>query len=605
MRSPARVLNSLTKHSQITEYRFERLYRILFNEEMYYLAYQRIYAKPGNMTQGADGKTIDRMSLSRIEKLIASLKDESYSPQPSRRVHIPKKNGKTRPLGVPSFDDKLVQEVVRMVLEAIYEGHFEDTSHGFRPHRSCHTALNAVQKTFTGKKWFIEGDIKGFFDNVNHDILIDILKERISDERFIRLIRKFLKAGYLEQWQFHGTYSGMPQGGIISPILANIYLDKLDKYMKEYASKFDKGDRGRQQREYEVLTYQKRLVMRELKTATNNVERKVLVNRLKEIDKTRSAMPCFDPMDGNFKRLKYVRYADDFLIGIIGSKEDAVKIKDDIKRFLADRLALELSDEKTLVTHTEKPAKFLGYEIMARRSMDHTRTRSGLQRRPWLGTIVLNVSYETVLKRLQSYDAVRITQVNRKETLKPSSRKYMVNRQDADILAQYNLELRGFYNYYSIADNISYWGWKFNYFMKYSMLKTLGRKHKRTVGQILEKYRDGTDVVIPYKDNKGNEKQRVWYNGGFRCKRFTDIYEDNHYDNIPNTMYLPAPTLVERLKEKRCELCGKMGDLVMHHVRNINQLKADTRWNTMMIKRHRKTLAVCHDCDALIHKSYD
>ena len=115
MRSPARVLNSLTKHSQTTEYRFERLYRILFNEEMYYLAYQRIYAKPGNMTQGADGETIDRMSLPRIEKLILSLKDESYSPQPSRRVHIPKKNGKTRPLGVPSFDDKLVQEVVPFV----------------------------------------------------------------------------------------------------------------------------------------------------------------------------------------------------------------------------------------------------------------------------------------------------------------------------------------------------------------------------------------------------------------------------------------------------------------------------------------------------------
>ena len=141
-----------------------------------------------------------------------------------------------------------------MVLEAIYEGHFEDTSYGFRPHRSCHTALNAVQKTFTGKKWFIEGDIKGFFDNINHDILIDILKERISDERFIRLIRKFLKAGYLEQWQFHGTYSGMPQGGIISPILANIYLDKLDKYMKEYAAGFDRGNRVRACREYEVLT---------------------------------------------------------------------------------------------------------------------------------------------------------------------------------------------------------------------------------------------------------------------------------------------------------------------------------------------------------------
>ena len=154
MRSPARVLNSLTKHSQTTEYRFERLYRILFNEEMYYLAYQRIYAKPGNMTQGADGETIGRMSLSRIEKLIASLKNESYSPQPSRRVYIPQKNGKTRPLGVPSFDDKLVQEVVRMVLEAIYEGHFEDTSHGFRPHRSCHTALKSLTVTMPRSEGF-------------------------------------------------------------------------------------------------------------------------------------------------------------------------------------------------------------------------------------------------------------------------------------------------------------------------------------------------------------------------------------------------------------------------------------------------------------------
>lgn len=397
MRSPARVLNSLTKHSQTTEYRFERLYRILFNEEMYYLAYQRIYAKPGNMTQGADGETIDRMSLPRIEKLILSLKDESYSPQPSRRVHIPKKNGKTRPLGVPSFDDKLVQEVVRMVLEAIYEGHFEDTSHGFRPHRSCHTALNAVQKTFTGKKWFIEGDIKGFFDNVNHDILIDILKERISDERSIRLIRKFLRVGYLEQWRFHGTYSGMPQGGIISPVLANIYLDKLDKYMKEYAAGFDRGNRVRAYREYEVLTYQKRLVMRELKTATNDVERKVLVNRLKEIDKTRSAMPCFAPMDGNFKRLKYVRYADDFLIGIIVSK---VKIKDDIKRFLADRLALELSDEKTLITHTEKPAKFLGYEVTVRKSSLQKRNKRGSLSRVYGNKVRLKVTTEVIKKKI-------------------------------------------------------------------------------------------------------------------------------------------------------------------------------------------------------------
>ena len=230
MRSPARVLNSLTEHSKDSNYKYERLYRLLFNEEMWYVAYERIYAKPGNMTPGADGQTIDGMSLNRIEKLIASLKDESYQPQPSRRVYIPKKNGKMRPLGVPAMNDKLVQEVTRMILSAIYEGSFEHNSHGFRPKRSCHTALAQIQKTFNGASWFIEGDIKGFFDNIKHDVLIDILKERISDDRFIRLIRKFLNAGYVEEWRFHKTYSGTPQGGIVSPLLANIYLDKLDKY---------------------------------------------------------------------------------------------------------------------------------------------------------------------------------------------------------------------------------------------------------------------------------------------------------------------------------------------------------------------------------------
>ena len=232
MEKSERVLKALSDHSQSSDYKYERLYRYLFSEEMFAVAYQRIYAKQGNMTPGTDGKTIDEMSLERIERLIVSLKDESYQPHPARRVYIPKKNGKKRPLGIPSFEDKLVQEVVRLLLEAIYEGHFEGTSHGFRPHRSCHTALGMIQKSFAGAKWFIEGDIKGFFDNIDHNVLISILRERISDERFLRLIRKFLNAGYVEDWKYNKTYSGTPQGGIVSPILANIYLDKFDKYIK-------------------------------------------------------------------------------------------------------------------------------------------------------------------------------------------------------------------------------------------------------------------------------------------------------------------------------------------------------------------------------------
>lgn len=240
MRNPEHVLNILAEHSNESSYKYERLYRILFNEQMFLVAYQRIHAKPGNMTPGTDRQTEDGMSIDKVHALIDSLKSEVYSPKPARRVYIPKKSGKLRPLGIPTFADKLVQEVVRMVLEAIYEGYFEWTSHGFRPHKSCHTALKSLQNNFNGTKWFIEGDIKSFFDNINHDVMIEILRERISDERFLRLIRKFLNAGYLEEWHFNKTYSGTPQGGIISPILANIYLDKFDKYMEKYAQDFHK-----------------------------------------------------------------------------------------------------------------------------------------------------------------------------------------------------------------------------------------------------------------------------------------------------------------------------------------------------------------------------
>ena len=198
MRSPEQVLKALNKHGKVSDYKFERLYRILFNEEMFHVAYQRIYAKPGNMTPGTDGKTINRMSLQRINKVIASLRDESYKPNPAKRIYIPKKNGKKRPLGIPSFEDKLVQEVVRMILEAVYEEVFANTSHGFRPNRSCHTALTHIQKTFTGTKWFVEGDIKGFFDNVDHGWLMKMLSHDIADRRFLEIIEKFLKAGIME-----------------------------------------------------------------------------------------------------------------------------------------------------------------------------------------------------------------------------------------------------------------------------------------------------------------------------------------------------------------------------------------------------------------------
>ena len=597
MRSPERVLNSLNEHSKDSSYKFERLYRILFNEELFYVAYQKIASNGGSTTKGSDGRSIDEMSLARIETLIASLKDESYQPHPSRRVHIPKKNGKTRPLGIPAFEDKLVQEVVRMILEAIYEGHFETTSHGFRPKRSCHTALLHIQKTFSGTKWFIEGDIKGFFDNIDHDVLVGILRERISDDRFIRLIRKFLKAGYVEDWKFHNTYSGTPQGGIVSPILANIYLDKLDKYVKEYIRHFDKGTKRRPGKESNDLANERKRTVRKLKKVKDGTEKVALVARLKAIEQERAAFPSGDEMDGSYRRLKYIRYADDFILGVIGSKEDARQIKEDIKSFLSESLALELSEEKTLITHTGKSAKFLGYEITVTRDNHQRRDVRGRLRRTYGKRVRLNVSMATLRDKLLEYGAMEIKLRNGKEIWKPKCRSGLIFNDDLEILDRYNRETVGFCNYYLIANNCVVLH-NFRYIMEYSMYKTFAGKYRSTVRKINKKYRLNKLFTVKY-EQKGVIKSRTFYKTSF--KRRTTAFNGSCDIEPYSIADVSRTNLTDRLKAEKCELCGATGKLIMHHVRNLKDLKGKESWKRLMSARKRKTIALCPSCHRLRH----
>ena len=597
MRSPERVLNSLNEHSKDSSYKFERLYRLLFNEELFYVAYQKIASNGGSTTKGSDGRSIDGMSLARIETLIASLKDESYQPHPSRRVHIPKKNGKTRPLGIPAFEDKLVQEVVRMILEAIYEGHFETTSHGFRPKRSCHTALLHIQKTFSGAKWFIEGDIKGFFDNIDHDVLVGILRERISDDRFIRLIRKFLKAGYVEDWTFHNTYSGTPQGGIVSPILANIYLDKLDKYVKEYIQHFDKGTKRRPGKESNNLANERKRTVRKLKKVKDGTEKAALVARLKAIEQERAAFPSGDEMDGSYRRLKYIRYADDFILGVIGSKEDALRIKEDIKSFLSESLALELSEEKTLITHTGKSAKFLGYEITVTRDNHQRRDVQGRLRRTYGKRVRLNVSMATLRDKLLEYGAMEIKLRNGKEVWKPKCRSGLIFNDDLEILDRYNRETVGFCNYYLIANNCVVLH-NFRYIMEYSMYKTFAGKYRSTVRKINKKYRYNKLFTVKY-EQKGVIKSRTFYKTSF--KRRTTAFNGSCDIEPYSIADVSRTNLTDRLKAEKCELCGATGKLIMHHVRNLKDLKGKESWERLMSARKRKTIALCPSCHRLRH----
>ncbi|HET0584299.1 TPA: group II intron reverse transcriptase/maturase [Streptococcus pneumoniae] len=598
MRNPQNVLNNLTKHSKDKNYQFERLYRLLYNKEMYLVAYQTIYANPGHLTPGVDELTIDGMSIARIDQLIDSLKDESYQPHPSRRTYIPKKNGKLRPLGIPSFDDKLLQQVIKMILEAIYEGQFEPSSHGFRPNKSCHTALTQIQKTYTGTKWFIEGDIKSFFDNINHDVMIHILRERITDERFLRLIRKFLNAGYVEDWKFYKTYSGTPQGGIISPILANIYLDKFDKYMTDYVKNFCQGKYRKRTPEYRQNEIALGKARRALECVSTENQRQEVIQRIRQLEKERVLIPHSDPMDSSFKRLTYTRYADDFICGVIGSKEDAHRIKADIKDYLEAVLKLELSVEKTLITNARDKAKFLGYHLYIRQSNLAKRDSAGRLVRNYTGRLVLEVSIETIRDRLLSYGAMKMTYHRGYEVWKPTARYFMKDCDDLEILERYNAEIRGFYNYYCIANNSSILH-RFKYIMEYSMYKTYATKYRTTKSHIIRKYKKDGQFSVQYIGRKGDTMTRYLYNGGFKHQKKSFLENDN----LPNTAkYFSRTNLIDRLKASRCEYCQATdSSLEIHHVRKLKDLKGKTFWERLMISRQRKTIALCKDCHKKLH----
>lgn len=608
MRSPEKVLESLRSKACDKNYVYERLYRNLYNPEMFLQAYRNIYAKEGNMTEGTDGKNIDGMSTKRIDQMIASLKDYSYHPNPARRTYIAKNNNpaKKRPLGIPSFDDKLLQEVVRMLLESIYEDTFSTHSHGFRPKRSCHTALMEVKRQFTGTKWFVEGDIKGCFDNIDHSILVGLLRRRIRDEHFLGLIWKFLKAGYMEDWEYHNTYSGTPQGSIISPILANVYLHELDDFMERYAEKFNTGTKRRRTPEYQKhvghLQYlrDRKYGKDKWKNLTDTQKEAARM----EMKATRSQMlrvQAADPMDAEYRRVKYVRYADDFLIGVIGSKQDAEDIKEAVGGFLREKLQLELSAEKTLITHSKDKARFLSYEIFTCDEQTPRKDPRGHTRRVFGGLIMLHVPKEKWLKKLISYDALKINcdaNNKNKEVWEPIHRKRLLHLDDLEILQQYNAEIRGMYNYYRIANNVSVLD-AFGCVMEYSMYKTFAAKYRSSISKTRQKYRIGKEFGMWY-ETKSGKKVIVFYNEGFR--RQTDM-ATGAFDIVPAT-YSRAKTsgLITRLKAKKCEWCGAENvELEIHHVRRLKDLKGKAAWERAMIARKRKTMALCVPCHDLLH----
>jgi group II intron reverse transcriptase/maturase len=567
----------------------ERVYRCLFNPDLYLLAYGKLYRNKGAMTPGATDETVDGMNLGKIEAIITALRYERYRWTPVRRTYIEKKNSsKKRPLGMPTWSDKLLQEVLRLILEAYCEPQFSDRSRGFRPGRGCHTALQEISHQWHGTVWFIEGDITDCFGSLNHSIMRSILAEKIHDGRFLRLIDGLLQAGYLEEWRYHATLSGSPQGGVVSPVLSNIYLDRLDKFIEQtLLPAYNRGERRTPHRPY------MRLWQRACRLEQQGDREAGLTLRTQM-----KTMPSRNPNDPAYRRLRYCRYADDWLLGFTGHRWEAEEIKDRIGRFLREELKLELSPAKTLITHGRtQAARFLGYEIVVLHA-DHKRDQRG--HRSINAAIGLKVPVDVIRAKCSPY----------LHHGKPIRRTERTVNTDFSIVAQFQAEFRGVAEYYRLAFNRHRLGY-LKYVMERSLTKTLARKYRITVPQVYRRYRAvldtehgprrGLQVTLDRDDGR---PPLVTHWGGISLARDTTPRPLN--DDPPRIWNGRRSELVQRLTANTCELCGSTEKVEVHHIRALKDLnrkgrKQQPEWVMRMASRRRKTLVVCRVCHEDIH----
>ncbi len=573
----------------------ERVYKHLFDPEFFLRAYGKIYRNDGAMTKGSTAETVDGMDLQKIHTIIGLLQMERYRWTPVRRTEIPKANGKTRPLGIPTWSDKLVQEVLRTLLEPYYEQRFSDHSHGFRPGRSPQSALREIWKEWKGTIWFIEGDIKGCFDNIDHSVLLDIIRRDIHDGRIVRLIEGLLNAGYVKDWRYYDTLNGTPQGGIISPLLANIYLSELDRFVEDtLIPAYTRGKRRQDNPEYTRLN--------NLVAAARRREDFDEVRRLK---RERRRLPSVDYFDEDYRRLRYILYADDFLLGFVGPKDEAERVRQRLGEFLEQKLKLTLSVEKTLITHAaDEKAKFLGYEITVTKANSLIADNG---KRHANGNIALLMPRQVVKKIRGKYSRDGKV-IHRADVLQDS---------DYTIIQKFQSVLRGLYNYYCMAINVSH-PTRMNHvkgILQTSLTKTLAHKLKCRVSEIYRRYQvtlpdfgDGPQKVFRVVVERPGKEPLVAVFGGFPLRRIPDGMGtmDFRFDTAWNLHAGSRSEVVQRLLAGECEICREKGLVQMHHIRKLADLDKPGRrpkaaWQKIMSARKRKTLAVCLDCHNKIH----
>jgi len=584
MRTADTILNIILDRGK-RKLPLDDVYRQLYNPDFYLRSYAKMYKNAGAMTPGTTGETVDGMSLGKIDRVIEAIRYERWNWPPVRRVYIDKPKGGKRPLGIPDWSPKVVQDIVRSILEAYYEPQFSDHSHGFRPKRGCQSALTKIHNTWNGTKWFIEGDIKGCFENIDHHLLMNILRKNIHDNRFLRLIEGALKAGYCEEWTYHPSLSGTPQGGIVSPVLSTIYLDQLDRFVETtLIPDYTKGDKRERNPAYEQVANQ-------LQTARRQGD----LERVRALQKELRQHPSKTQDDPGYRRLRYIRYADDFLFGFAGPFEEAHQIKDKIASFLQTELKLTLSAEKTLITHAHTGrARFLGYEI----GIMYSSTKLDRSRRSVNGAVGMYIPEDVI-------------QAKRKRYLrdgKPIHRPELQNDSEYDIIIRYQGEYRGLVQYYGLAQNLAQLGYV-KWTMETSLLKTLASKNQTSTTKeskrlnATTKTPDGPRKCLQLTIQREQKKPLIAIFGGLPLKRRKNPVIE---DRVIRPYVQLRSEIVERLLNDTCEVCGGKANIQMHHVRHLRDLNKKGKremppWMQVMISRKRKSIPLCKGCHDDVH----
>lgn len=580
------------------------LYRLLYKKDLYVIAYEILKSNAGNMTKGSDGSTIDGFSTKTIDKIVEQMKDESFKFKPARRVEIPKSNGKTRPLGIASPVEKVVQQVILFILEAIYDPTFSPNSHGFRGNRGCHTALKDFRTKWGGVNWIIEGDIKGFFDNISHRILIDILKKRINDERFLNLIRKALNAGYLQFGTFANSVIGTPQGSVVSPILANIYLDTFDKYVEEEI--IAKENKGKDKKVHP----QRRSLLRKIeyrKTKLKNASNSEIESLKAEIKKFQAELINVPQVinDASYIRVKYIRYADDWIIGVNGPKELAEEIREKCGNFLKKDLELELSYEKTHIRHAKTEfADFLGTKLkvgsLGEQKVATYTSKNGhrFKKKVTGWTPYMAVPIDKLVKRLSNEGIC-------KSDGTPICKNSWMLFDDTQIVNLFSSIWRGLLNYYSFVDNRTELR-RIQYILLYSCARTLAGKHHTSVHKLFKKHGKRLKIQVKNADNKVIHVTEFHLVKSLKRDHMNFRINDSEANNGGKTV------LWIKLKTKSklnfpCCICGEKDNIEMHHVKHVRKMGEKVKGFTkLMATLNRKQIPVCRKCHVKIHNGlYD